>query len=418
MSSEFAIAGVTAVLQSLLNDVYNHPASPFGNITVSAVAPDIVQSSVGTSTDANLRVNLFLHQVTFNAAWRNVDLPRLSHDGTTRLTNQPLALDLHYLITAYAPEDSRAEALLGYAVLFLHQNPILERGQITNAMAALGTLSPSYTGPFGNALSTSGLADQVELIKITPATMGREELAWLWTALKADYRPTFPFQASVVLIQPQNPTVSALPVLQRSIAVVPGMSSLTSAEPSNGQPAATLTDTITVRGSGLSGAGSVTLANQQWGIHQLVSPLLNPSGRSFQFTFPAVDLPVGVYTVSAQIPVASQLFSTNSVPLAIAPAIVPASVPATLPGGANVAVSISCTPTLRPGQQVSLIIGSQQAPAEDFTAPTTAPFFTFQSLQPTAAAVPVRLRVDGIDSPVVDLTSKPPKFSGPMVQVT
>jgi hypothetical protein len=39
-------------------------------------------------------------------------------------------------------------------------------------------------------------------------------------------------------------------------------------------------------------------------------------------------------------------------------------------------------------------------------------------LVPTAQPVPVRLRVDGIDSPVVDMTSKPPKFAGPSVQVT
>ena len=53
------------------------------------------------------------------------------------------------------------------------------------------------------------------MIKITPATLGREEMAWLWTALKADYRPTFPFQVSVVLLQPQQNTSLALPVLRR-----------------------------------------------------------------------------------------------------------------------------------------------------------------------------------------------------------
>src|SRR5262250_3673227 len=101
------------------------------------------------------------------------------------------------------------QALLGYAVFFLHQNPVLSRSDINSA---LGALPPSYPAPFATALGHSGLADQVEMIKITPATLGREEMAWLWTALKADYRPTFPFQVSVVLIEPKSPTVSGLPV--------------------------------------------------------------------------------------------------------------------------------------------------------------------------------------------------------------
>ena len=52
------------------------------------------------------------------------------------------------------------------------------------------------------------------MIKLTPATINREELAWLWTALKADYRPYYPFDASVVLIQPQQPPLAPLPVLR------------------------------------------------------------------------------------------------------------------------------------------------------------------------------------------------------------
>jgi hypothetical protein len=30
----------------------------------------------------------------------------------------------------------------------------------------------------------------------------------------------------------------------------------------------------------------------------------------------------------------------------------------------------------------------------------------------------VRLRVDGIDSPIIDMTTKPPSFTGPSVKVT
>src|ERR1700689_3264737 len=102
MSNPLAISAVTGVLQYMLNLVYNHPATGIGSVSVTAVAPDIVQNNSNSNGASQLQVNLFLHQVTPNASWRNVGLPSLASDGATRLKNPPLALDLHYLLTAYA----------------------------------------------------------------------------------------------------------------------------------------------------------------------------------------------------------------------------------------------------------------------------------------------------------------------------
>src|SRR5271170_2430373 len=173
MSNALAIPGVTAVLQHFLNNVYNNVHSVLGGVKVSAVAPDIVQTSLGSGAHAPLQVNLFLHQVTPNAAWRNVGLPSLAADGGTVLKNPPTALDLHYLLTAYGSEDNHAEALLSYAVAFLHDNPVLPRAQIDAALTALPA------NHFNDGLRLSGLASQIEMVKITPATLGREEMAWL-----------------------------------------------------------------------------------------------------------------------------------------------------------------------------------------------------------------------------------------------
>ena len=148
--------------------------------------------------------------------------------------NPPLALDLHYLLTAYGSEDCEAEALLGFAIQFMHETPIIPRSQIT-----LGLTSLPGSNLVSGLLATSGLADQFEMIKITPATLGREELAWLWTALEADYRPTFPFQVSVVLIEPQFATSNGLPVLSRNITAQAGPTpQLIEAVPPTGQVAA------------------------------------------------------------------------------------------------------------------------------------------------------------------------------------
>lgn len=432
MSTALGISAATAVLQYLFNQIYN--ASDLGAVSITAVAPDVAQAGLGPDSSTSLQVNLFLHQVTLNSAWRNIGLPTLAADGSTQLKNPPVALDLHYLLTAYASYDTGAEALLGYGVQFLIENPVLTRAQI-NAAFLPQNLPPPSKNPLASSLGLAGLSQQIEMIKIIPATLGREEIAWLWTALKADYRPTFPFQASVVLIQSQNPVQSALPVLKRSVSAQANMLSpfgaLTHVNPPGGQPAASLGDTVTVQGANLTGATSVLLINSRLGIQQTLPASATGSGSSLQFTVPnppppapsapPTDLPAGVYLLAAQIPNGPDLVSTNSLPLAIAPTITtPPPSPITPDAQGNATVTITCTPFLRRGQEVSLIIGSASAPASTFTSSTNTPSFTFSSLvatSPLSPPLPVRLRVDGIDSPIIDMTKTPPIFSGPTVQV-
>jgi hypothetical protein len=418
MSSALAISGVTAVLEYLLNAVYT--ASGL-SVTVSAVAPDIVQAEVGVGSDAPLQVNLFMHQVTHNAAWRNVGMPSLAPDGVTQLTNPPLALDLHYLLTAYGSADCEAEALLGYAIQLMDETPVLPRASIRTGLTSL----PS-ANPLSGLLGASGLADQIEMIKLTPTTINREELAWLWTALKADYRPSYLFDASVVLIQAQQPLLASLPVLTRGLTVQAGMTppfpALAAISPPNSQPAACLTDVVTVTGTNLSAATGIVLSDARLGVQQVISPLQAVTATSFQFTVPDPgsypDLGAGVYLASAQVPYAGGLATTNGLPLAIAPKLGAGWPPATIAHGASVGVALACTPFLRPDQTISLQIGSQQAPADPFTTPTRSPSFTFATLQPTPQPVPVWLRVDGVDSPLINAAAKPPAFSGPFTQVT
>src|SRR3954465_9478756 len=115
MSNALAIAGVTAVLKDLLeNGLIDHQVTGAvgTEVTVSSLAPDVVPID---GAEAAPRLNLFLYQVTPNAAWRNVDLPSCDRSGR-RISNPPLALDLHYLLTAYGFAELQAEVLLGYGM--------------------------------------------------------------------------------------------------------------------------------------------------------------------------------------------------------------------------------------------------------------------------------------------------------------
>lgn len=419
MSSALAIAGVSAVLQFYLTNLYAGLGALFGSaVTVSAKAPDLVQESF-PSGGVESQVNLFLHQVTPNVGWRNQDLPSVGPGGMTRLSNPPLALDLHYLLTAYGSEDWQAEALLGYALLMLHENPVLTRLDISNAIAKLPVNDP--TNPLSAPLGSVGLADQIELLKITPATLGREEMAWLWTALKADYRPTFPFQVSVVLIEPQNPAILPLPVLVRNITAEPNLTlfpGIIAVIPPFSQPASTLGQPVTVQGHRLSSATGVVLTNSIRGIQQAI-PAATISDSSLQFTPPLLNAPgelaAGIYDLAGQVSLTSGPTTTNSLPFAIAPNI-DAWAPGVLASG-NTHVTVPCSPFVRPGQQVFLIIGDQLAVADALTTPTNTPSFTYSNLQPTNGLVRARLRVDGIESRIVDRTTTPPQFTGPQVQV-
>ena len=421
MSSALAMAGVSAVLQYYLTNLYTPLATLFGGtVKVSAKAPDMVQEAFTAGSPEN-QVNLFLHQVTHNAGWRNQDQPSVGPDGMTRLSNPPLALDLHYLLTAYGSEDWQAEALLGFALLMLHENPVLTRHDISHAITQLPTNDPS--NPLSAPLGAVGLADQIEMLKITPSTLGREEMAWLWTALKADYRPTFPFQVSVVLIEPQSPSIAPLPVLQRQITVEPDLTpfpNIIAVTPPGGQPATALGDIVTVTGGHLLNATGVVLNNSLRGIQQTLPPLSPATNNSLQFQPPDLNAPAelaaGIYDLAVQVPIAAGPTATNSLPFAIRP-----SIDTWAPGGpiasGNTVLTVPCSPFVQPGQEVFLIIGDQLAVANAFTTPTNSPSFTYPNLQPTGGPVRARVRVDGIESRIVDRTTAPPAFTGPLVQV-
>ncbi|MFM0336846.1 DUF4255 domain-containing protein [Paraburkholderia fungorum] len=416
MSTALGIAAVTAAFKSCLHNLYT--ASGLGTVDVTATAPDIVQSTINAADDGHSRVNLFLHQVTPNAAWRNVGLPSLASDGVTRLTSPPLALDLHYLLTVYASADCLAEALLGYAVQFIHETPVLPRAQIRAAL--------ENSTQIAGKLAASGLADQIEMLRITPSTLGREEMAWLWTALKADYRPTFPLQISVVLIERQLPTQSALPVLTRGVTAVPALAmQIFTVLATSGQAGAAPGDEVTIAGQSLGATSFVKLSNARINID--FAPFAPTAVADDHVTFKVpdlpADLPAGAYELSLLVKDSTTQLITQSsrnVPFALAPKILDAPAPIVAANGANTTVTIACKPQIRSNQSAMLLLNGnavpRQAPDPANADPTATPSFKFPRLP--AARYLARLRVDGVESPVsIVLQGGNPVFDGPWVQV-
>ena len=192
--------------------------------------------------------------------------------GRTRLSNPPLALDLHYLITAYGAADLHAEIVLGYAMQLLHETPVLTRDAIRVALQRPPDDEATLPSAL-RALAGSGLQDQVEQLRITPEFLNTEELSKFWTAAQARYRSSAAYQVSVVLIQATDPTRSPLPVLERQVFVqpdlLPPVPTIDAVVPDAKQPVAQLGTTIGLKGHHLDGTGrEVILVNDRFEIEE------------------------------------------------------------------------------------------------------------------------------------------------------
>jgi hypothetical protein len=445
VSNALAIAGVTAVLKDLLDSGFIEQ-SIFDNlghgVNVSAQAPGAIQAA----NDTTPRLNLFMYQVTPNAAWRNVGLPSRDSSGQ-RISNPPLALDLHYLLTAYGKADLEAELLLGYAMQLLHETPVLAREAIRRALKPLDPLHPPVDGSLlpsiYRALQASDLVDQLEQIKITPATMNTEELSKLWGALQAQYRPTAAYQVTVVLIESIRAVRSPLPVLSRGpvdtvtqrergvvvqAGLVPPFPEIEAIELPQARISALLNDTIKLVGRNLDGSGhKLLLSSQRLGINAEVVAEPGPTASAVQFSLSkaSVNLAAGTYMATLQFQHSGETGQrlTNQLTLSIAPQIVSIDPSATGPlpqfhldTNRNLTLKPTCQPALQPNQRVSLIVGSMETLAEPFNSATSQPAFTIHALP--IGMHWVRLRVDGVDSFLIDRSASPPTFIGPQIEVT
>ncbi|CAN5747040.1 DUF4255 domain-containing protein [soil metagenome] len=423
MSTALAVAGVTAVLRGMLatwlSDQDANAALSGGSADVTAVAPDTIEL---TGANAGPRLNLFLHQVSPNGGWRNVDLP--SRDVRGRPSGRPpLALDLHYLMTAYGPQELQAEVLLGFGMQLLHEVPVLDRREIEDRLPA--------------HLRSSRLGRQVEMIKVMPETMSTEELSKLWAALQAHYRPTAAYHVSVVLIESTSAGRAALPVLSRGpvdpvtkrergivaeAGLVPGLPGITAVRPPDDQPGAVLGDTVTIEGHHLDGTDrAVRIVDEQLGIEREISAQAGAESGSLRFTLPnaPAQLAVGSYALRALVrrPGEPDRRESNRLSLSILPAIATA-LPVTVARDAQgtAVIALAARPQVRPHQRASLVLGGLEVLAEPH--PTATSSLTFRVPEAPAGSHLARLRVDGIDSILVDASVTPPVFLDRRVIIT
>jgi Pvc16 N-terminal domain/IPT/TIG domain len=395
MSDYLGVGGVTAVLCSLLTTALTAggPSSVLTSTpSITATAPDLIPTGVHEQP----QLNLFMYYVSLSPDLRNLDQPSTDPQGG-RLSNPPLALNLHYLVSAYGSKQFDPEILLAWAMKVFHDTPVVPTQTIQNALNDL--LSQPQPTAEAQLVAGSTLATQIEHIRLTPETLTTEEIYRLWTAFQATYRPSTALQVSVVVIQDTLAFTSNLPVQTRTVTVLPLQTPIIeSVSPSMiaaGQ-------VLTITGSNFLGdtpAGTVVTFD--------AGPGTAPDtvrGDLVQITLPAT-LQSGTRTVCIQrlitfpgSPAPHQGFTSSPALFQLIPTIQDAS-PVQATQGLPLTVTLS--PAVGRTQQATLYIGDNALPvdARPVSGPASSATITFPipSDFPTGT-FPLRVEIDGAQS--------------------
>jgi hypothetical protein len=394
MSDARAIEAVTQTLRWLIGAGLGRPTNQGGvqGVHIGAAPPDQAQNS-----GHPVELNLFLYQAAVDGSLRNQP-PRTLVPGESG--EPPLPLVLHYLLTPYIKGgddvDVTAHHLLGLAVQTLNDHPVLTRTELADI------------APYSN------VADQVERIRISWQQLEEKDIFSLWSIFSSPYRLSVAFEVRAVLIDSRRDSRTPLPVLTRGVNdrgpeananVDSPFPELSAAIPPNAQPSARIGDAVTLRGANLGASAVRVLLDHP----QLTAPIpVTPSSTSsteVTFTVPNT-LPAGAVSVALGLTATGLPETlTNAVALPLAPKIT-TSLPISVAGTAG--ITITCDPPVRPGQQAQLLLAEHGVAAQPFAAATGS--LTFALINVPPGAYLTRLRIDGVDSQLVDRTVTPPVF--------
>jgi hypothetical protein len=189
MSSYEAVGAVSNTLKDLLADRLDTPSGVAGPVPVTVglppEEPDVVSGPL---------VNLFLYRVCSNAALQNQELP--GHGERGAFGHPPLALDLHYLLTAYGQTKNPGGAKL--------EDEIVAHWLLGSAMRILhdfAIITPELEASGGAQILDPVLVDGPERVKLSLQPISLEDLSKVWTALSRPFRVSAAYEVTVVQIQ-------------------------------------------------------------------------------------------------------------------------------------------------------------------------------------------------------------------------
>jgi hypothetical protein len=397
MSNPLAVAAVTQTLVGLL-DPWIHKDGELADTRITAAPPDKARDNGNTN-----QLNVFLYHAALSPAWRNMEVPRQAKPNET--APPPLPLNLYYLLTAYGRDnrDDLGHRVLGRAMILLHDHPVLGSKEIKDALA------------------DNDLWQQVERIRIAPQPLTIDEMSKLWTTFQTEYRISVAYEVGVVLVDSSRAASAPLPVLSRApnalASTLPPFPTVEALELPEPRSSALLGDTVRLTGHDLAGdTVKVVFDSPRLQEPKRLDPEPDATAAAVEVKLPdnaaaQTSWPPGLYSVAVEVTEAGPPVRTRtsgSVPFRLASVLegpLPLNAVIAL-GEANVDVSFS--PEVRPAQRVSLLLGDRQIPSPPRAAKTGDITFTVTEAEPGEYFL--RLRVDGVDSILIDVGAEPPAF--------
>jgi len=402
VSNTLAISAVTEALSALLRNV-----SDDASIDPTLVTQDPPDRARTPQRNGH-QLNLFLYQVSPCPSHANADLPFRSASGDV-LAQPQLALDLHYLLTAYGAGDSETDGqhVLAHAMSVIHDTGYIPRETIRAVVTAAGSV-----------VAAADLADQIEPVRLTPQQLTDEDLFRLWSMFQTKYRLSVGYTASVVLIERPRQFRKAPPVTRAGgTAITVRKPRIDDISPQPAQPG----DTLTLSGGNLR-ADAVTVRIN--GVDRPTASILDDAIT--------LSLPAGVNAgpnviqvihghVLNEIDAPRTVLASDPVPFVVAPRITSA-LPATAARGAQLTLTIA--PQARRTQHVVALIDAaaieRTMDPKGPPGPTGSVSFTVPAATATGPHM-LRVEVDGVESRLTQNTTPGPdfgKFTGPVVNIT
>jgi hypothetical protein len=388
MANHLAVATVTEALRQRITQAVD-AAVPGTQVVTKR--PD----SAGVPPESQVAV--FLYRVTPNAALRNDDLPTRGSDGVLRRRPRA-AIDLHYLLSFSGDESALVpQRLLGSTLAALHARATLSRDEIRLAISV------------ETWLQSSNLADEVEQVKFTMATISLDELSKIWSVFfQTPYMLSVAYEANVVLLEEELTPREPLRVGRPGVGAIPAPQPQLEQIRAVGAGAGTIVgaEQLELLGQRLRGADARLRFDAAE--PQPVTP-----DRDTRIAVPpelTAALAAGIHTVQVvhaanlgDPPTAHQVIESNALPFVLRPRVA-----AVTPVDRALGLAVRFTPAVRPGQKVRLLLNELVAdrdprfyslePAEqDDASPQDELRFPLAAV--TAGAYLLRAQVDGAESP-------------------
>ena len=217
MSAHFAIPATTFVLRAVIEAGLAKAYGALGPAPPVSVAPPPARSDNGPGAPSPepTQVILFMYHVQPNPAWRNMFDPTMDSSGN-RVSRAPLALDLHYIVSAIGPDLER-EAVFGTAVHALHRVGIVSRPLIKAILGAVAP--PASPSRLMDLLTTEKLDQQIEQITVSHQALDADTLSRMWTSFQSPFRPSAGFLVTTVFLERDEVFPAAKPVTKVDLSV-------------------------------------------------------------------------------------------------------------------------------------------------------------------------------------------------------